>query len=396
MKFLISMLLWALLLALCWPLRGSTHVTKKTAVPGDDGITPTAPAWVTGSQPIKPEDIPDGDYAYLRDWIDRNARPADDYFIGLFKRRDVVIFGEAHNVREHKLFIINLVPRLYREAGVRCIGWEFSNRLDNVELEKLTTSPKPDPGALLNYARAFGSHAWDSKEHWDLVEAVRALNAGLPPGAEKMRFVGIDKPIDWVDVFTRLKTKPKDSPEMQALYTEVELKRDVEMAGNAEREILAKGVKGLLFVGRGHDETHFGLPPDKPYRRPIMGQVLYKKYGDRVFQVMADWGKFAPMNKAMESRYRQPIGFDMAASPFATVLMADMGGPTPIANLARGYVYFGPFERLHRNTTIPGFVTDAMFEKFKEYYRIDFGRPFHSAKEVDDYFTENLWSGVGR
>lgn len=102
---------------------------------------------------------------------------------------------------------------------------------------------------------------------------------------------------------------------MQALYTDVELKRDVEMAENAERETLAKGLKGLLFVGRGHDETHFGLPPEKPYRRPIMAQVLHAKYGDRVFQVSADWGKFVPMNKAMESQYREPIGFDMYASP---------------------------------------------------------------------------------
>jgi hypothetical protein len=366
------------------------------AAAGPDG-TATVPAWVTESRPTRPEDIPDADYAFLRDWIDRNARPADDYLVGLFKRHDVVIFGEAHNIREHKLLIIDVIPRLYREAGVRCIGWEFSTPLNDAELEKLTMSPKPDPEAQLDYARAFGSHAWDSREHWDLIEAVRKLNAGLPPGAERMRFVGIDKPIDWVDVYTKLKTKPKDSPEMKALYGEVELKRDVEMAENAERETLAKGVKALLFVGRGHDETHFGLPPDKPYRRPIMGQVLHKKYGDRVFQVMADWGKFAPMNKAMESRDRMPIGYDMYSSPFEAVLMVDMvPTPTKMANLARGYVYFGPVERLHRNTTIPGFVTDAMFEKYKEYYRIDFGRPFQSAKEVDDHFMENLWGGVGR
>jgi len=81
-----------------------------------------------GSRRSNPRTIPDGDYAYLRVWIDRNAKPADDYFVGLFKHHDVVIFGEAHDVREHKLFIINLVPRLYREAGVRCIGWEFPIR----------------------------------------------------------------------------------------------------------------------------------------------------------------------------------------------------------------------------------------------------------------------------
>ena len=28
-------------------------------------------------------------------------------------------------VREHKEFLLKLIPRLYHEAGVRCIGWEF-------------------------------------------------------------------------------------------------------------------------------------------------------------------------------------------------------------------------------------------------------------------------------
>jgi hypothetical protein len=34
---------------------------------GDSAGTPTVPAWVTESRPIKPEDVPDGDYAFLRD-----------------------------------------------------------------------------------------------------------------------------------------------------------------------------------------------------------------------------------------------------------------------------------------------------------------------------------------
>jgi len=359
--------------------------------------TQAEPAWVKNARLVKSENIPDGDYRYLGDWIDRNARPADDYFIGCFKQHDVVVFGEGHNIKEHKEFIIRLIPRLYHEAGVRCIGWEFSNPETNAELEKLTTVPEYNRDALLNFARSQVSHAWDSKEHWDLIEAVRKLNVALPAGSPKMRFVGIDKKIDWTDVYIKIKTQPKDSPEMKALYIDAELKRDVEMAENAERETLAKGVKGLLFVGRGHDQTHFGRPPDKPYHRPIMGQVLYNKYGDRVFQVAPDWGKFPVLNRVMESRNRSPIGFDMFTSPFATVLNDDMGQmSTKMENLARGYVYFGRSDRLHRNTTIPGFVTEEMYQKYWRYYQIDFGKPFKNAKEVDDYFMENLWNGYGR
>ena len=362
---------------------------------GVDGA-PQAPRWVTDAQPIAPEDIPRSDYPFLRAWIDRHAQPAEEYLIQLFQRHDVVLFGEAHNVAEHKDLIIAMIPRLYRDAGVRCVGWEFSNPTANEELERLVTAASSDRNALLDFARSQISHAWNSREHWDLIEAVRALNASLPAGSPKMRFVGIDSRIDWVDTYTKIKTLPKDSPEMQRLFTEVELKRDVVMAENVERDIIAKGVKGLLFVGSGHAETHVGRPPDKPYRRPIMGKILYDKYGDKVFHVFPDTGRFQLMNTLMEGRVGRPVGFDVAASPFSALVLEGVGIDTAkMSSLARGFVYFGTREQLHRNTTIPGFVTDEMFEKYQEYYRIDFGRPFKSAKEVNEYFQETLWSGGG-
>jgi uncharacterized iron-regulated protein len=358
--------------------------------------TKTAPGWVREGRPIQFADIPDADYAYLSDWLVRNAKPAEDYFIGLYKRHDLIIFGEGHNVREHKEFIINLIPRLYKEAGVRCIGWEFSNPTANPVLENLTTAPEYDAEALLDFARSQTAHEWNSKEHWGLIEAVRKLNASLLPGAEKMRFVGIDIVIDWVDTYIKIKTVAKDSPEAKAL-NELEQKRDVEMAENVEREILARGIKGLVFVGRGHDETHFGTPPDQPYRRPITGKVLYDKYGEKVHQVSPDWGEFPAVTKAMDPARPLPIGFEMAASPFASILIHDMGpDPVKMEKMARGYMYFGPPERLHRNTAIAGFVTEEMFAKYKNYYEIDIGRTFASATELDEWLQENRWPQPGR
>ncbi len=355
-----------------------------------------APAWVKEGRPISFEDIPQENFAYLGGWLARNAQPAGDYVIGLYKRHDLLIFGEGHNVREHKEFIIDLVPRLYREAGVRCIGWEFSNPTANEELERLTTAPEYDAQALLDFARSQIAHEWNSREHWDLVEAVRKFNAGLPAGSPKMRFVGIDKVIDWVDTYIKIKTVERDSPEGKALY-EIQMKRDLEMAENVEREILAKGIKGLAFVGRGHDESHFGTPPDKPYNRPIMGKVLYEKHGDRVLQVALDWGGFPAVTKAIDPGRTLPVGFDMFSSPFASILVRGMGpDPVKMEKLARGYVYFGPAERLRRNTAIVGFVTAEMFAKYGRYCEIDLGRPFSSAREVDEYLQENRWPPPGR
>lgn len=350
------------------------------------------PKWIEESRSIPVDSLTEEDYAYLSKWVDNNVQSADDYFINLFNKHDLIIFGESHNVREHKDFIIRLIPRLYHEAGVRCIGWEYTTPSSDEELKKLVTAPTFDYKAQLDFARRQGSHAWTSKEHWDIIEAVRELNAYLPPDSDKMLLVGIDKEIDWVDLYTKLKILPKESPELRALL-EIEQIRDVVMAENAERQTLIKGIKALLFVGLGHDETHFGLPPDTPYRRPIMAQVLHQKYGDRVYQVCPDWGVFTPINKAMKNKFSCPVAFDIPTSPFANILIKVVGPvPTRLQTNARGYIYFGPRETLHRNTFIEGFVTDEMFTKYKSYYEIDFGKTFNSANDVNTYFRQKALS----
>ncbi|GAH59169.1 unnamed protein product, partial [marine sediment metagenome] len=43
------------------------------------------------------------------------------YLVSLYESHQLVIFGEQHNVREHKTFIGNMLGRLYNEAGVQCL-----------------------------------------------------------------------------------------------------------------------------------------------------------------------------------------------------------------------------------------------------------------------------------
>jgi hypothetical protein len=360
------------------------------AVSGWGQTPPQAPEWVTEGKRIMPADVPAADYRYLTSWLEANAKPADDYFLSLYKRHDVVVFGEGHNVREHKDFIIGLVPRLYHEAEVRVIGWEFSNPLEQSELDRLISMRDSDPEAVLNFARGHLA-SWNSKEHWDIIEAVRRLNASLPKGKPGMRLVGIDIPKDWHDLYVAIKTTPKDSPEgadVKRWY----MTRDEIMAENAERATFQAGVKGLLFVGRGHAETHFGLPPDPPFPRPIMAQVLHRKYAERLFQVTGDWGVFGVVQKAMAPLGHRAVGFDMYASPFASILSTDVATTyLPMSVRARGYVYFGNCQQLHRNTSLRGFVTEATFEKHRHYFEVDFNREFKSAQEVDDYLAERNW-----
>ena len=106
-----------------------------------------------------------------------------------------------------------------------------------------------------------------------------------------------------------------------------------------------------------------------------MGNLLYEKYGDIVFQVWQASGWLSPFERVMKLRKHKPVGFDLYASPFTNILSPpNWDAPeVPLSKIARGYVYFGPSGKLHKNTPIKGFVTDEMFTKYKRYYEIDFG-----------------------
>jgi len=345
------------------------------------------PDWVRADKPIKASNIPEKDYPYLARWLDEHAQPAPEYLVDLFKKHQVVIVGEFHHIKEQKDFILNLIPQLYHEAGVRCIGWEFSSYTDNELLEKLVTASKFDKEAALQFARGQLGHTWNSKEHWDFIERIWKLNNGLKPGQEKMRFLGLDMDLDLLKVSTILASKPQDSAEFKEIFTEV-LKRDKIMAQQVEKEIISKGHKGLIFVGRCHDFTHYEFPSNINFGRDIMGNLLYKKFGERVFQVGLGPNKLAVIENVMELKNHKPIGFDLYVSPFANILSpagwSDAPG-IPFSKLARGYIYLGKRANLHKNTPIRGFITDEMFKRYKQNYEIDLGRSFKSAKELDEY-----------
>jgi uncharacterized iron-regulated protein len=350
-----------------------------------------APNWILEGKSIKVSQISEDDYVYLARWLDENSKSPGQYLIDLFTKHQVVIYGEFHNVKEHKDLIIELIPRLYHQAGVRCIGWEFSKYIYNERLNRMVTASQFDRDDALQFARDQTAHEWNSKEHWDIIEAVWRLNNNLEPSQEKMRFIGLDKDVDFVRLMIVMKTKDEDSQESQEVIAEA-IKRDKVMAEQVEKEIIEKGKKGLVFVGRGHDFTHYEFPPNINMGRPIMGNLLHKKYGDRVFHIWVDnRGFLAPIRKVMESRGHSKVGFSLYPSPFANILTSPgWNAPeVPLSQIAPGYVYLGP--NLHANTPIKGFVTDEMFKKHRRYYEVDFGQTFNNAKEVDEYLQAHRW-----
>lgn len=359
------------------------------------------PDWLGSDEPLGSNQVSQKDYPYLARWLDRHAKPAQEYMVQLFDTYQVVILSDEHNVKEHKDFVIDLIPRLYHEAGVRCIGWEFSPFTKNKRLEELINAPNYDEEAVLQFARE-SDPDWNSKEHWEIIKAVWKLNRSLKPGSEKMHFIGLPNEVD-TELYITIETKPKDSPEVQELLSEEGLKYDTSMAQQVEKEILQKGHKGLVFVGLGHDWTQYQYPLEVTFGIDFkpMGNRLKEKYGDRIFNVRTQCSADPSfIDQVMRRRNYERVGFNIQTSPFANILVpVYKGAPdVPWSRLACGSIYLGPRASFHSNTTIKGYVTKRMFRKYKEYYEVCFGngRNFNSAKEVDEYLQKHRWPRANR
>jgi hypothetical protein len=362
------------------------------------------PDWLRSGEPVRSDQVAAEDYPYLIQWLDDDSQPADEYMVRLFDTYQIVILAEEHNVKEHKDFVIELIPKLYHEAGVRCIGWEFSPFTKNKRLEELITAPNYDEDAVLQFARECScSPDWNSKEHWEIIKAVWSLNKSLKSELEKMRLIGLLGDIDFTGMTIDAHTKPIASPEFQASSEFQDLvkqyiKYDTSMAQYVEKEILQKGHRGLVFVGLGHDWTEYRYPARVNFGIDIrtMGNLLKEKYGDQVFNVRTQCSADPSfIDEVMKSRDYERVGFNVQDSPFANILVpVYRGAPdVPWSKLACGSVYLGPRASLHSNTTIKGYVTKRMFEKYKEYYNVCFGngRNFNNAEEVDKYLQQNRW-----
>ena len=354
------------------------------------------PDWLDSDEPIGSDQVSQKDHPYLMQWVDRHTKPAQDYVVRLFDKHQIVIFGEEHNVKEHKDFVIDIIPRLYHEAGVRCIGWEFSWYSQNEQLEELINAPTYDDNAVLQFARE-RSPDWNSKEHWEIIKAVWKLNKSLKPESEKMRLIGVSDYVDIPGSYVLLKTKSANSPEFQEMLKE-HINYDKSTALRVEEEILQKEQKGFLFFGMGHDWTHYQYPREVTFgiSYKSMGKYLKERHGDKVFQIRVQASSDPSIiNRIMDCRNHTSVGFNMHDSPFANILVpVGKGAPdVPWSKLAEGYLYLGSRASLHSNTTIKGYVTERMFHKYNEYYNVCFGngRNFSSTEEVDEYLQQHRW-----
>jgi hypothetical protein len=299
------------------------------------------------------------------------------YVIGKFRHHDIVILGEHHFIKHDVEFVQALIPRLY-EAGVRDLGIEFGCREVQDRADALVTAATYDEALARWIMFQWGSY-WPYVEYLGLYRKAWELNRSLPAGAPKFRIVSLDyRPR--LDLVSERMTP--------ALTKAVWFKgpRDEYMARTIFDEFVKKGKKALVYVGQHHAFTRYHVPEYEFETRRLnglyagsAGNIVWHKIREKVFQICLhypwttaagartyDYPVDGVVDRLMTEFLGQPMGFDVAGSPFGE--LGDEGTfyalghkKFTFGDFCDGYIYEKPFAEYEGCSVDPLFITAENF-----------------------------------
>lgn len=345
----------------------------------------------------------------LTSYLREHWQSPEEYIVGKFKRYDLVIVSEDHRIRHDPELIRDLIPRLYR-AGVRNLGYEFARYSDQPDIDRLVTAPTYDE----NLARRLLFDmfvGWGYKEYLDVLRAAWRLNHSLPASAPRFRVVGLGATADWPSARENMSEQEMTSVVWGGVAP------DAQMANAAIREFLDKGQKALIYCGRHHGFTRYRQPTYDygnarftGFRESRMGNILYARAPDRVFNIMlhAPWmskrspnGTVLPVNGRIDrvmAQFRdQRVGFDATGSPFGrltddrTFYAAGYDDFT-LATITDGYVFQKQVDRYEGVTVDDRFITAGNVEEaIRNIPNVRARRPQTPRELLDDMRRDADW-----
>jgi hypothetical protein len=318
------------------------------------------------------------------DYLKANAMSPVDYVVDKFRTHDLVMLGEAHQIREDCQLVAQLVEPLYRRAGVKMLAMEIIKHKRTDEINRLLTAPAYDSQRVVQIFREDYFY-WGFQEYLDILRAVWTFNQTLAHGEEPFRVMGFQPDIDVyrADCGTIM----QKLPEFPVLLRSEKL-----YARPILDEARNKHTKMLVQVGYFHTFLNYRQPKvidGKMYGemdRVRMGRLLKQELGDKVFQIdlhvrhdeahrYTDEPRDAVLC-LLERLYAEngsvPIGFDIQNSPFA--MLRDTSSwffafqkHVTLSDLAQGYILQAPFEKLHTVKWVDGFVNPSNFKMLRTY-----------------------------
>lgn len=340
---------------------------------------------------------------FIRD----DALSPDDYVIEKFSTHNVILLGEHHLIKQNLLFVKDLIPKLYKN-GIRNLGMEFGANEVQDKLDSLVNAPEYDQ--LLAQEIMFTYNCtWGYHEYINIYKAAWKLNRSLPKDTPKFRILNLSYIFRW-DKYT---PGPRNPENMASVFTKGSV--DKFRAEIIEKEIIQKDEKVLALVGTPHAYTKYGSPYFKyngdnfcDYDRDWLGCRLYRKYPDRVFNIMLHQAfnkkdgdvyiQISPLEglleKIMALNNNKAVGFDLMDSPMGrqpdNSIYSTCYQNFTLGQLFDGYIFLQPLNQLEGCTPIKDFVNEQNIEEaIRQFPDPDWHAPVKTLEDMVRFIEEN-------
>lgn len=311
------------------------------------------------------------------------------YILSRLRTHPVVIFGEAHWIREEVTLVRDLVPAL-PDTGVRTLAIEVLQASMQPTIDEVVSAEQWDESRAMAIVREAGM-PWE--EYLQIVEAVWA--ARRVHGNDSLQLLALGPGHDW---------------------------RDRLPAGETYDSFMASRVKDALAEGRGSVLVYTGLhhaftrymQPETTLdgrARAFMirtGNILRWDLGERVFTITMhrpipcgageQWEHCEPLGGVIDCAASRtgarPFGFDVATSPFATLRFGPRDLYVPgypdlrLVDFVDGLVWFAPPDALHPTTLVP---LDRYAPTDDAIQRLESSNPFDDRTGLSFEDLEQLW-----
>lgn len=334
-------------------------------------------------------------------FIQEKGQNPSDYIISKFKNHDIVLLGEDHGIKDHLHFVEELIPQLYN-AGIYNLCMEFGAFEMQGKLDSLLTAPSYNE-QLARDMMFYYNVGWAYKEYTDLYKAVWKVNQTIPAGKKKFRIVNISYQYDW-DKFSIPRT-PENMSKVFHLGTPDKFRTEI-----IEKEIIDKKEKAIVYMGLVHTFTKYGMPILKTnnddfcdYDMGFTGNRLYKKYTDKVFNIMLHMPLesrqkhkpylLSPANGAIEvimnENKNKPVGFDLKNSIMGNLpdnsFFSMCHDNFKMGDFFDGYIFIKPFKSME------GCTIDSHYFEGKAWSDIKSQMPdpdWHTSNSLDEYMKK--------
>ena len=254
-----------------------------------------------------------------------------DYLSQKIKQYNVVSLGEDHWIKDHMLFLADYLDYVANDTTfhIDALAWESGNSIDQKKADTLMMSKTfREDLALLILRDAPDTYGWPYKEAMEDIKALWRYNRAQGK-------------------FTRLLLL--DPPYMLQLLDgdkyEYTLSRDQSTA-NKIAGYVGQNKKVLYYAGSSHTQRQFHCSYNAKsgmyHVQATAGKILSVLYPNRVFSIKL-WGGLMGNNgyipatddfrwercgdgladEAFRQNGDRPVGFDIAGSPFANILISD-------------------------------------------------------------------------